>query len=343
MAALGTLLAGIGAAHVFSTTYLFSDPAIRTFCRTEKYALIAVPLLAVVVSVAALTIAPVGLAFLFVLFFVHYQTYHYGQQNLGVCSFSSIGTRRRGLSKFERTTIRLGVLCGVLGTYKILAPDFLLDRKIFPFNVALTEGPFEYAYWVGAALYAAIITAAAGHALLHLRANPRLATLYVCSVGFFLPMYLAENFLVAFLSFATAHGLQYLIFLAFHGAATRAVKPVAAGLSLFAFIVWLGTWIWTNIGHVVNKSSWTIGHYTNFWIGGEMNWRIAVGLIFGMTLAHFWFDQNLWKLRNPERRAWLLEKYPFLTNSPAAGQSLSVPAVEDEPLSIKDCKRRPAA
>ena len=42
--------------------------------------------------------------------------------------------------------------------------------------------------------------------------------------------------------------------------------------------------------------------------------KAGAGLVAGITLAHFWVDQFIWRLRTPERRGWLLENYPFLAS-----------------------------
>jgi hypothetical protein len=35
-------------------------------------------------------------------------------------------------------------------------------------------------------------------------------------------------------------------------------------------------------------------------------------LILGLTMAHYWVDQHIWKFKNLERRKWLMQRYPFL-------------------------------
>jgi predicted membrane channel-forming protein YqfA (hemolysin III family) len=129
-------LAGLGATHVFATSYLFSDTTIRSFIAADPLRLAIIPGVIVAISIMALLASPLWVAFVFVLIYVHYQAYHYGQQNLGVASFSSIGSRGKGMSDFERLTIRLGVLCGVLGTYHALWPALMIGGAEYPFDLS---------------------------------------------------------------------------------------------------------------------------------------------------------------------------------------------------------------
>lgn len=42
--------------------------------------------------------------------------------------------------------------------------------------------------------------------------------------------------------------------------------------------------------------------------------KAGAGLVAGITLAHFWVDQFIWRSRSPGRRGWLVENYPFLAS-----------------------------
>jgi hypothetical protein len=58
--------------------------------------------------------------------------------------------------------------------------------------------------------------------------------------------------------------------------------------------------------------------------------RAGLGVALGVTLAHFWLDQHLWRLRDPSRRAWVRDRYAFLyaSEAPAAAcEAQRTPAV----------------
>jgi hypothetical protein len=59
-------------------------------------------------------------------------------------------------------------------------------------------------------------------------------------------------------------------------------------------------------------------------LGSAMSWidsealsprtlaRVTLSVAPAITLAHFWLDQHLWRLREPTRRAWVRDRYAFL-------------------------------
>ena len=58
-------------------------------------------------------------------------------------------------------------------------------------------------------------------------------------------------------------------------------------------------------------------HWTNsgkMGLGFDMP-LFGMGLVFGITLAHFWVDQFLWRMKDNERAAWIKQRYSFLFHS----------------------------
>ncbi len=39
---------------------------------------------------------------------------------------------------------------------------------------------------------------------------------------------------------------------------------------------------------------------------------VAPGVAMGILLMHFWFDQSIWRLKDPESRQWVRKRYAFL-------------------------------
>lgn len=286
--------------HVFATTYLFSDSKVREFVMADRIRFLLVPVLIMIASIAALQYSPLWVSFGFILFYIHYQAYHYGKQNLGIASFSSIGSRRIGVSAFERHTIQLGMLCGVMGAYMALAPELMI-RKHYGFDLSLTDRVFRPLALASSYLYAVVLVAAIYHAIANLRQWPRYAVLYLLSVAFFVPSYMSGSPYVTFLSYATAHGLQYLVFLSFHAKGSVDKKGFILPIMFLLLAVATGDWLWNNIYFLVGIVDTS-----------QVLIKIALGIIFGLTLVHFWFDQNLWKLSRSDRREWMRDRYAFL-------------------------------
>ncbi len=122
----------------------------------------------------------------------------------------------------------------------------------------------------------------------------------VSRVGvFLLPIFLTNNALFSFAAWTVAHGLQYVVFLAFHAGAKP--RPVISLAFLLTTVV-AGYAIWQFCGHIQNGSD-------------VFAIKVAVATITAITLVHYWVDQFLWRFNSPERRKWLATSYPFLVQS----------------------------
>lgn len=121
------------------------------------------------------------------------------------------------------------------------------------------------------------------------------------SVTFLFTMYLSRDYTLGFLSFAAAHGLQYLVFLFAHsiGRGREAfarrqfsLAVVAAPVTLL-LVMGAGRLIWS--GAFADQSSATL--------------PFAVSVVLSLTLVHFWVDQFLWRMKNKERADWMKSRF----------------------------------
>ena len=138
------------------------------------------------------------------------------------------------------------------------------------------------------------------------------------AVLFFLPTYLTQDFLIGFLSYATAHGLQYVAILGFHSLnidqGQERFIPRHRALIIFTFGGLAAYFLYAGSGfsNVVAAGSHLTDSVLHYAISHETQTRFVVAFIVATSAAHCWFDQNIWRFREPERRKWLLERYPFL-------------------------------
>jgi hypothetical protein len=151
---------------------------------------------------------------------------------------------------------------------------------------------------VGAAIYVVLVPVALYH-VLRARENydiPSLA-LYLVSVLFFVPLFLTADPLIAVSSWATAHGLQYLVFLVFHaGSRTRATFTGILPVVTLVVVAYVGYLLWN-----------TYPSWAPEWLA-----RVGAATVLAINLAHYWVDMFLWRFQTPERRKWLTEHYAFL-------------------------------
>jgi hypothetical protein len=290
---MGTL----STAHVFSTAYLLFNPREYAGVKSAGTVFVLLPIVLIVLTFIILLTTQLWTAMIFMLVYIHYGMWHFGRQNLGVLSFVSRISLSRPMNQFERQTIMAGIIAGMTAAYSLFAPALMLNQKAFPFDVSSVNSIFSNLWWIGAAINVVLVPLVLLHVWSHRQEYDWTAGLtYLASVFFFLPIFLSNNSLFTFAAWTIAHGLQYVVFLAFHAAGKP--KPVLP-LAFLAASVFGGYAIWQVCGKIQ---------------GGEDVFaiKVAVATITGITLVHYWVDQFLWRFNTPERRKWLAESYPFL-------------------------------
>lgn len=297
------LLTLVSAPHVLTTAYLLLDRGNLAGIARPALTLAAIPLALIALSYAVLLAAPLWIVLAYMLVYVHVSMWHFGRQNLGVVAFAARIGGRRAMGRFERWTVMAGVVAGVLGGYRIFAPDLMLNRQAWPLDLAFVDPVFSRLWYGGIAIYAVLVPAT----LLYLyrrRARFRAASalLYLGCVFFFLPAYASREPLFLLVSWSVAHGVQYLVFLAFHAAGQAQGRLGVRALVPFGlFTVCLGAGV----------AMWRFTAQVQDW-GDHEAIRLAVATTNSLTLAHYWIDQFLWRFGDPERRAWLARSYRFL-------------------------------
>jgi hypothetical protein len=285
--------------------------------------------------------------YLFALGAIMWQHWHFGKQNLGVLALSRIATRTGSVTPFERYTLVAGAICGMAAAYLMIGKSF---QQLFSPNgdLGMITAPLEFVstqfrwfqYFIGA-------MALAYTAYNFRRFTPSTALLYVLGVCFFLPTFLAidlPQYFFIFGAYISAHGSQYMVILFYHSlgsmdiirrsdgalshdrqlpsysdnrvAARRIMRTVRFLSPLFFFALAMTV--------VVN-------FYTThgLWSFNDVIWRIAnrgmhlnldvrtvsgmaVGLIWGILLCHFWLDSFFWRLKDKTPREWIKSRYAFL-------------------------------
>jgi hypothetical protein len=175
-----------------------------------------------------------------------YQAWHFGAQNIGVASFISLSDRGRSLHRHEKTLIRCGIVAGMLGVLQAMMP--VAAGWLGPLGYIGLEVP-RFGYEIGAAASIPITGVAIWMMIQGFRAGHyRFGVAIALSACFLFPMYLTHNYVLGFVSFALAHGVQYLIFLFTHSVGER--QPMTDGRArlgmpvLLIALVIAGVCIW---------------------------------------------------------------------------------------------------
>jgi hypothetical protein len=135
---------------------------------------------------------------------------------------------------------------------------------------------------------------------------------FFTSVLFFLPVFLSTQMNIAFLSYAIAHGLQYLVFMgvvsakATDGEQSRSIS-YGGILTLTVLILVAGLAFW-RVGDLASfgviRSSATLTVLANF----------LFGAVLGATMSHFVVDASAWKLSLAPQRAYITKRFDFIFN-----------------------------
>ena len=324
-----TLIGTVSGAHVFLSLYLLINSNNTVGVPWPILNLVVIPLFIISINIFIITFCSLFFVMLFMLFYIHYAMWHFGRQNLGVVTFSTNISMRRPMLKFERTTIMFGVLAGVLGSYSVFSPALMLSPKLFPFDTLFVEKIFYFSKIFGWIVYAVLTPIV----LIYVIRNHRgfdisSLLLYLGSVFFFLPIYVSQNQIYTLASYTTAHGLQYIVFLLFHAIVKSRdpkrgppdLRSVVSRWRFFSYIRSFAPLLTLIAVYISAITVWDLAagfqngttSLFDWFVEKEILMKTAFGLILGITMAHYWVDQKLWKFQNKERRKWLSDSYPFL-------------------------------
>jgi hypothetical protein len=128
-----------------------------------------------------------------------------------------------------------------------------------------------------------------------LAATPGREAVVLALMAFYAPLFVFSDALTAVFMYLTAHGLQYLVFMAWvtktpadgrgRAIALVAVATVAGGLGVRAL---QNDAIWSEYGVTL------------------------LGAAYGVTIWHFLLDGGVWRLRDAFPRAYMSERFRFL-------------------------------
>lgn len=306
-----TLFLFLGTAHVPATLFFYTDRNFSHIIKQHTARYIYFPLLLTIG--AGLLVAfsnQTTQAYLFLTFWA-WQAFHYGRQNLGIYSFASIAQATGAPAKLEKLAIDLATWCGILGTFRILgmgvAPEYL-------------RGALDYLYQFGMFGYVAVIIFSLYVYARNFQRTTWLKSIFFWTlILFFLPIYLSNDINVTFLSYAIAHGLQYIIFMGIVSLNTERSEKARAvsyrnALKLLGLLLIVG---------LIFFQSGPLRTYGFVKTSGWLVWSFdfLFGAVLGATMAHFVIDAGAWRLSQLPQREYMTKSFGFIFAAKGSGRT----------------------
>ena len=123
-----------------------------------------------------------------------------------------------------------------------------------------------------------------------------------------MPLYLSNNVLISYSSYAIAHGLQYLVFMSVVSLKSSEMPALSPWRGLFKMAC-----LTLFVGFICYRLADLRGaEFVNSHLATGKLLDFMVGAVFGGTLAHFVIDAGAWRLRKADSREYMVKRFGFL-------------------------------
>jgi hypothetical protein len=170
---------------------------------------------------------------------------------------------------------------------------------------------FDTLYWASTVAFVAVLAFSLVIYAQNLkRTTPLLTIFYFTLVCFFLPVFLSTNVNIGFLSYAIAHGIQYILFMSvvsLNFASQAESQRIQLGNMVRLLILTLV------VGFVFYRAAdlktveLITAHATLIRVVD-----FIIGAILGATMAHFVVDAGAWRLSQSLQRMYIGKRFAFV-------------------------------
>ena len=295
----------LGTAHVPATLYFYTDDEFSVVRKKHPVRYVYIPVLLIVLTGLLFAFTNFTVQAFALLFYWSWQAFHYGRQNVGLYAFASIAEAQRAPKKLEKIAIEAGTLLAILGTFKVLgtavAPAYL--HRIF-----------DYFYQIGFVAFLALAVFSVAVFAKYFQDTSLFKSLFFfTAVFFFAPIFISTDNNIGFLSYAMAHGLQYIVFMfVISATAIDGSRRVLSYKSLALFLIFLlllgfAFWRVNDLREMTFvKGTWAYARTADF----------LFGAVLGATMSHFVIDANAWRLSMQNQRTYIRKRFYFLFSQP---------------------------
>ncbi len=270
-----------GSGHVAGSFAFYFEPQARAFMIRERPGrFVWAPLgVIAVVALAFATVHEAAVTAALVLVYWTWQVHHYSRQNMGVLAFLA-RAERRPVTPAELRALQLTDLAGITASLPFLRE----------FGVSMAAPWGAWLHGAGAVFFIAAICVWLAERIRSGGQSRARDLGMVVLLLFYLPLFLFDSFPLAVTGFATAHGVQYFLFL---GCVARVPRDrqIRALAALAGCTLVLGAVLF---------------------LSGLSARGAFYGAGLGVVMAHFVIDAGMWRLREPFQRAYMAERFSFL-------------------------------
>lgn len=304
----------IGGVHQITSVYLYFDNDAKSIINKHKTYFYLGPIIIAILCASLFMANTQWIEDHFYTAFAMLTIFHYQKQNIGVYSLLApvIGTGR--MIPFERYLIMGGALVGMLVFASPVERTLFQGTFLFPFEKTIEN--------LSLVLLCVLILFTVYFIVKNFLWTKRAQQQYLRAgllfglVIFFCPIFIIEDKLTAFFMYATAHGLQYFVFLASASLNGKKIQQIltidpkkgryfrTTNFIKYLILSILLAYLWKVLA-AANPPSFLI--FTE----AEMKKGI-LGLSLSITLAHYWIDSRIWKMRHQDSREFVRSKFHFL-------------------------------
>jgi len=304
----------VGGYHQVASVYLYFDNDAKKIINKNKWYFYFWPLMIAASIILFYIIDIMWLESYLLQIYAMLTIYHYQKQNIGVYSLLAPAVGKGRMMPIERGLIMGGAIVGML------VFTWPIERTLFQGTVlsSYKESIENFSLLLLCALTLYTIYYVCKH-YLFLKSSQRQylrATLLLALVTFFWPMFIIEDKQTAFFMYATAHGLQYYVFIAIASLNGDKVQQLLKSdhfkglllryynFVLFVVLTALSAYLWKQL-YQVSPSS--------FFIFTDSQVKKAIfGFASSISLIHYWVDGRIWKIRHQDSREFMRSKFKFL-------------------------------
>ena len=301
LASLKTVFLFLGTAHVPATLFFYADRDFASIRKSHPVRYVYVPIGLILVTGVVFAFASFTIQAFVLLIYWSWQAFHYGRQNTGIYAFASIAETGRAPKKAEKLVIDGATILAILGTFKVLGT---------PVAPAYLRVSFDYLYQLGFLAFCALAVVSVVVYFKYFQDTSLFKTLFFfTAVFFFAPVFVSTDNNIGFLSYAIAHGLQYIVFMtviSVRGGDDQVRPALVKSVTVFLiFLLVFGFAFWRvndlrEIEFV--KSSWGYARVADF----------LFGAVLGATMSHFVIDASAWRLSMARQRSYITRKFNFV-------------------------------